>query len=344
MLGWLLHVGRGIFVPVVIAALLVYVVIGLAHFLEHVPVIGRHVPIWGRTALAILALVAMLVVAVALVITNAGAVRALVPQYESRILSAVSALAEMLGVQTEPTWTALRDQVLARIDLGTLIGSTVISVSQLVGIAAVVLVYTGFLLAERVTFERKLQRLSQDPATVAGINAVVREINRRIGRYLALKTLVNVVLGLTSWLMMTLVGVEFAAFWAVLIGLLNYIPYLGSFLGVMFPVALSIVQFADLGVVLLLLLALSAAQIVVGSLLEPYVMGSSLNLSPTVILISLAVWSALWGIPGAILSVPITASIAIVLGSFEGTRPIAILLSNTGEIGDPVRRRGPEEG
>jgi predicted PurR-regulated permease PerM len=61
-------------------------------------------------------------------------------------------------------------------------------------------------------------------------------------------------------------------------------------------------------------------------------MGNSLNLSPFVILVSLAVWSALWGIPGAFLAVPITACMVLVFAEFSGTRPIAILLSRNGEI------------
>ena len=127
-------------------------------------------------------------------------------------------------------------------------------------------------------------------------------------------------------------GVEFATFWAVLIGLLNYIPYIGSFLGVVLPVAFALVQFADLNVVLALLLALSAAQFVIGFFLDPYLMGNSLNLSPFVILVSLAVWSALWGIAGAFLAVPMTACMALVFAEFDGTRPIAVLLSKNGRL------------
>jgi len=59
-------------------------------------------------------------------------------------------------------------------------------------------------------------------------------------------------------------------------------------------------------------------------------MGSSLNLSPFAILVSLAVWSELWGVPGAFLAVPITAMLMVVLAEFPGTRPIAVLLSKSG--------------
>jgi len=336
MVGWLLYVGRSIIVPFVIATLVVYVIIGLAKALDHVPIFGRHIPGWARNGVSVLAIATIISLTVLLVSNNVDGVVALLPQYESRLLGMISFVATYVGVETEPTWTTLRDEVLARIDLGSLIGSTVMSATQIIGVSAVVFIYSGFILAERVTFGRKLAQLSSDPQAVARLNALIGEINARIGQYLALKTAVNILLGSISWILMSLVGVEFAAFWAVLIGFLNYIPYVGSFLGVMFPVALSMLQFGDIGIVLLLLVVLSLTQMVVGTFIEPYVMGNSLNLSPTVILLSLAIWSALWGILGAVLSVPITASLVIVCASFAATRPVAVLLSRDGVVAEPV--------
>ena len=111
---------------------------------------------------------------------------------------------------------------------------------------------------------------------------------------------------------------------------MNYIPYAGSFFGVVIPVAVALGQFGEPGAVLGLLVGLTAAQVVIGNFLDPYLMGSSLNLSPFAILVALAVWSQLWGVAGAILAVPITSVMVIVFSEFAGTRPIAILLSKNG--------------
>jgi AI-2 transport protein TqsA len=144
--------------------------------------------------------------------------------------------------------------------------------------------------------------------------------------------MINIALGVISWLIMAMMGLEFAVFWAIIIALLNYIPYVGSIVGVAFPIALAVVQFDDLNTVLLLLALLIAAQMLMGNIIEPQVMGNSLNLSPYVILISLTAWSSLWGIAGAIFSVPIAAIMVIVFSEFERTRPLAILLSLNGQI------------
>jgi predicted PurR-regulated permease PerM len=196
----------------------------------------------------------------------------------------------------------------------------------------VVLLYASFLLIEQRSFDAKIAAISSDPRTVARIRQVTSDINSRIGSYLALKTFVNILLGATSWIAMAFVGLEFAGFWAALIALLNYIPYIGSFLGVLFPVTMAIVQFANPGDVMAVLLPLIALQFVIGNFLDPYIMGNSLNLSPFAILVSLAAWSALWGIPGAFLAVPVTAIVAIVLSQFPGTRPLAVLLSRDGRL------------
>ena len=131
---------------------------------------------------------------------------------------------------------------------------------------------------------------------------------------------------------MRLFGLDFAALWAVLITVLNFVPYVGSVLGVVFPALMAIVQFDDFGTILTLLVSLTALQFAIGNFLDPYVMGNSLNLSPFAILISLAVWSELWGVPGAFLAVPITAIVTIVFSEFPGTRPIAVLLSRSGRL------------
>jgi AI-2 transport protein TqsA len=118
----------------------------------------------------------------------------------------------------------------------------------------------------------------------------------------------------------------------VLIAFLNYVPYIGSFLGVLFPVIMAIIQFEDPNVILSLLLGLVLVQFLIGNFVDPYIMGNSLNLSPFAILVSLAIWSELWGIAGAFLAVPITAVLAIVFSEFMGTRPIAVLLSRNGRL------------
>jgi predicted PurR-regulated permease PerM len=332
VIGWVLHIGKEVFVPIIFGALVVYVIVGLTRLLGRIPYLGRILPPRIRSALSVLVIAWGLVAIANLILANKDSVLALVPQYQESLLAVIQRGAVFLHIETEPTWTTLRQDLVARISVQPLIGSMVASVSAIAVTVVIVLLYASFLLIEQRSFDAKIAAISTHPRIVARIRQVTSDINSRIGAYLALKTFLSILLGATSWIAMALVGLEFAGFWAALIALLNYIPYIGSFLGVLFPVTMAIVQFANPNDVLAVLLPLTALQFLIGNFLDPYVMGNSLNLSPFAILVSLAAWSALWGIPGAFLAVPITAIMAIVFSEFAGTRPIAVLLSRDGRL------------
>ena len=330
--GWVLHVGKEIIVPAVFGAVIVYIVVGLADAFARLPGVGSRLPSQLRylVSFAVIGLVGVLFAY--LLMANKERALALAPQYQQSLLAAIQRMAVYFGFETEPTWATLRRDLMAQLDLQRLFGSLLASVGSIVVTFVVVCLYATFLLLERRNFATKLANLSDDPARVARIRQVIGAINRRIGSYLALKTLLSLLLGVTSYVVMRIYGLEFAALWAVLITLLNFVPYLGSVLGVVFPVLMAVVQFDDLGTILTLLASLTALQFAIGNFLDPYVMGNSLNLSPFAILVSLAVWSELWGVPGAFLAVPITAILTIVFSEFPGTRPIAVLLSSNGRL------------
>ena len=332
VIGWVLFVGKAVFIPIILGALVAYVIVGLARLLGRIPFIGPILPSRIRSALSVLVIAYGLVAISNLILANVDSVLALAPQYQESLLAVIQRTAVFFHIETEPTWTTLRRDLVGQINMQPLIGSIVASVSAIAVMVIVVLLYASFLLVELRSFDAKIAAMSNDQRSIDRTRKVASDINSRIGAYLALKTFVSALLGVTSWIAMAFMGLEFAAFWAVLIALLNYIPYIGSFLGVLFPLMMAIVQFANPNDVLAVLLPLIALQFAIGNFLDPYIMGNSLNLSPFAILVSLAAWSALWGIPGAFLAVPITAIMAIVFSAFAGTRPIAILLSRDGRL------------
>ncbi|MAZ16438.1 MAG: AI-2E family transporter [Ahrensia sp.] len=345
MIGWILYIGQNVFVPVIASVILTYIVVALARRMEMLPVVGKLLPGPVRFLISLLAIAVIITGFVLLIIQNINQVIALVPQYQASLLRIIQGLAVQFGFETEPTWATIRRDVFGEIRLQSLIGSTVPSISVLVGTVFVITVYTGFALGERRVFARKLARMATDPADSALISQIVDTINDRIGDYLAAKTFINLVLGLISYVVMLVIGLDFAAFWGVLIAILNYIPYLGSMAGVIAPTAIAIVQFeGDWSMIATCFFGLTFCQIFVGSFLEPSLMGRSLNLSPLMILVSVTAWGSVWGISGALLAVPVTAILVIIFSEFEGTRPIAILLSRSGKIPpqrhEAIRRNG----
>ena len=342
IIGWVLYIGRSVFVPIVFAVLLAYVIVGLARALERLPAVGARLPAWLRYTLSILAIAGLLAACVSLAVNNVGRLVQQAPVYQDLLLARIQRVAEFFGIEAAPTWTTLRDGLLEQGRLQDLIGPTVMSVTGFASAVVIVFVYVAFLLIEKRKFRAKLGLLSDDPQSVTRIRDVIDNINSRIGQYLAIKTLINVILGAVCWAVMAPFGLEFVAFWALVIAVLNYMPYIGSVLGVLLPMAWAIVQFDDLGTLLTLLLLLSVAQFVIGYFLDPFLMGNSLNLSPFVILASLTVWGSLWGIAGAFLAVPITSALVIVFSEFRGTRPIAVLMSHGGQLDGRRGARGRE--
>ena len=243
MIGWVLSIGRGVILPVVASLIVAYIILGLADGVGRLPVVGPRIPSPVRHVVAVLVIGAALFALMSLILSNAGQVAELAPEYQRRLLATIQTIAIRFGVETEPTWETLRRDVLGQINFQRVIGTTVASVSSLVATFVVVLIYAGFLLMEKGAFAKKVSRLSDDPARVAHIRRLIGDINSRIGTYLVMKTAINVLLGSLSYIVMRVAGIEFAGFWALLIGLFNYIPYVGSFLGVFFPVALSVLQF-----------------------------------------------------------------------------------------------------
>lgn len=357
MIGWILYIGQNIIIPVIASVILAYIVTALAQYMRRIPGIGPLIPSPIRFAISIAIILLIVGGFVWLIISNINQLILLAPSYQESLLRIIqgvwSNFGEEFGFETEPTWETLRRDILGGVSLQSLVGSTVTSLSVFVGTVVIVLVYTGFALAERQAFERKSMRLTESPDDSRRILEIVSVINTRIGDYLATKTLINLILGMLCYAVMAFMDLDFAAFWGVLIALMNYVPYVGSFLGVLFPVAIAIVQFGDWGTILGIFIALTACQMFVGSVLEPSLMGRSLNLSPFIILVSLASWASLWGIAGALLSVPIMAIMVIILSEFDGTRPVAVLLSRNGrippkrhlrEVRDQVKGRPQEPG
>ena len=331
ILGWLLWVGKPVLLPLLAAVISVYVLSTAAASLERVPILGR-LPGWGRRMLILIAFAIAVVLLFVLVINNLAQVVAALPRYESNLDLLLTGVASMIGIEGEPTWENVRRATFDQVDVRSLIAPALLSLRGFGATLFLIVLYSTFFMAERGMLTRKLVIAAGGPEAGDRALSILTRINERIGRYLFVKTTVNIILGAISLGIMLLLGIEFALFWAVLIAFLNYIPYIGSLLGVLFPVLLSLAQFGTLWMAGVVLVSLSAAQILVGAYLEPRMMGRAFNLSPFFVLLALAFWSALWGLPGALLAVPMTASIVLVLAEIEATRPIAVMLSSSGRV------------
>jgi len=330
MIGWVLYIGRDIFVPIMFSVFVVYVILGIARLIARVPLIGPMLPGFVVSLLSVLIIALGLVLVVHTILANRDNVIAQAPRYQESLLVGAQKIAGWLRLEAEPTWTSLRRDLFAQMNLQRVIGSAVSSVSSIFASVMVVALYACFLMVERGKLDAKIANIARSPAHALQIKKVIADINSRVGTYLALKTFLGVLVGGLSYVAMRFAGLEFAGFWAVIIAVLNYVPYIGSALSILLPGVMAVAQFADAAQAVELMLSLAILQFLIGNFLDPYLMGNSLNLSPFAILVSLAVWVALWGVAGAFLAVPIAALMMTIFSEFSGTRPVAVLLSQNG--------------
>ena len=327
MAGWLLWAGRDVFIPIVAAVIVAYVLSTATEALRRLPVVGRLPPL----LLKLLVLVAFTAVALLLAMSVTVAVRQLIaraPAYQANLEAMLEGFATKLGQPWLTSWADVRAATIAQMNLRAYLLGALGGLTSLGATLVLVLVYAAFLMGEQRVFGAKLAAAFDNPAHASRAQATFAEASRRIGDYLVAKTLVNVVLGVLSYLVLLFLGVDFALLFAVVIGLANYIPYVGTFIGMAFPVLLAIVQFGSLGSALGVAAPLALAQFYVGFVLEPRVIGRQVDLSPFVVLLALSFWSLLWGVPGAVLAVPLTSVVAIVLQQVPATRFLAVMMGN----------------
>jgi predicted PurR-regulated permease PerM len=189
-----------------------------------------------------------------------------------------------------------------------------------------VLLFMVFILAEREAFTRRLVRILGDRA--APVLETMTRVNQSVQQYLGLKTIISFLTGVLVTVVLWLFGVDFALLWGTLVFIMNFIPTIGSIVATIPPIAVTLFQSGSISKTLLVAVLLIVIQVVVGNILEPKVMGRGLNLSPMVVLLSLIFWGWLWGIPGMLLSVPLTAAIRIAMEQIDSTRTVAALISS----------------
>jgi AI-2 transport protein TqsA len=185
-----------------------------------------------------------------------------------------------------------------------------------------ILLFVLFILLETAGFPRKLQAAFPD---LGGTLDHFKNMTANVNRYMGFKTLFSLATGVSVWILLALIGVEFAGTWGLLAFFLNFIPAIGSFIAAIPAISWALVQLG-LPSALLTLLAYLVVNITIGNLLEPRFMGHQLGLSPLVVILSMIFWGWVLGPIGMVLSVPLTTIGRIALAASEDTRWIAVML------------------
>jgi AI-2 transport protein TqsA len=315
--------------PLALGILFWYLIKAFNGLIGKLKIKGKPLPLWVRRTIALVIILALVEASVEIVVANVKQMMVNYPAYEQTLDIFLIQLGDTLRIENITDWMQKR---LEGLNIQGFLQGVLTSASSMLGNIFLLIIYTVFLLLEENSFARKLTLMFNAPGQANKIGLLLDQIYSSTNKYITVKAYVSALTGVLSYVVLIVVGVDFAFLWALLIFALNFIPYIGSIVATALPAIFSILQFGSLLPFVWVFGIIMAIQTIVGNYIEPKVMGKSLNLSPLVVLIALSFWGYVWDLLGMLLSVPITSIMLIIFAQFPATRSIAILLTENGDI------------
>ncbi len=257
------------------------------------------------------------------------------PQYAARLNEITGGIIQSLN---EMGMDLSTDHLKTMFDMGKVMNTTASMLGDLGGImgnSLIIMFIVIFILMELNSFAIKTIAIVDTPNK--SLNYLPK-IGNSIRHYLGIKTLISLVTGLLIWIGLKIIGVEYAVLWAMIAFLLNFIPNIGSFIAMIPAILFALVQ-VGIGGAIWTMATFLFVNTIMGSVVEPRVLGQGLGLSTLVVFISLIFWGFIFGTIGMFLSVPLTMTVKIILEQNEKTKWIAILLGTQKEAEVVIERR-----
>jgi len=285
------------------------------------------IPNWLASVAAVLLISTGLFMLSSLILSQINTVLATTLTYTERAPGAVADLFAWMGPDVE---IAIAD-ALRSVDVSGYLRAMAGQAGGLMQGTVLVILFVGFLFAERLWFDVKLTSLMGGNAKRADqARRIIGTIMHRVNYYLLVKTVVSAVTGVMVYAVAWFFGLELAVAIGILTFVLNYIPNVGSIVATVLATLVTYVQLGEPAPTLLFFLTVGTIQFINGNVIDPWLMGRALRLSTFGIVVALAFWGSVWGIAGMFLSVPIMVAAMIVCSHVRELRPVAVLLSREG--------------
>ncbi len=217
------------------------------------------------------------------------------------------------------------NEILNSLNFMKLFSQILNKLSSFAGNFSFILLLLIFFIIEEKFFLKKLKLILNNQNM-----KIISKINYDIFYYFQIKSLTSFFTGFLTFIVLFFLENDLAPTFGLLTFILNFIPIIGSLLGILIPFIFSIIQFLSFFEPISTLIALTIIQIYIGNFLEPKLMGNKLNISPVAMILFLSIMGKIWGISGMFLSVPLLVVLLIILRRIKSTKKIAILLSEKG--------------
>lgn len=211
------------------------------------------------------------------------------------------------------------------------------SLQGIVTFALVTFIFVILGLLELEPLGRRLGRIGDGAFGATAVDAAA-EIAGRLQTYMLIRFGMSVLTGLGFWAFTAAYGLELSREWGMIAFVLNFIPFIGSFVATLLPTLFAAAQYESFSSAVWVFIGLNVVQFVVGSYIEPRVAGAAVSVSPFMVLFAVFFWGMLWGIAGAFIGVPILIALASLCARHPASRAIAIALSADGAADGRARR------
>jgi predicted PurR-regulated permease PerM len=313
-----------IITPILLAAVITITVLPVPSRLTK-----RGLPGWLALVLSILMVVLLLALVIATVFFSVAKLSTELPAY---LASASEQASTDLSTTAGSETSAQVAQV--TISIGPVLQGLLANVINLLVQFGLALVIFFFMISAALALPAP-SRMGLDPDQP--IIGRVAELTEDVRKYMTVLTGVNFLVGLGDTVFLLFLGVDYALLWGLLAWFMGYIPSIGFMIALIPPVLMAYAEHG-LQTALIVLIGYILINGGVQNFYQPKVMGNKLKISPVVVFVGLFIWGYLLGGIGAILAVPLTLLVLIIMENFEGTRPLAILMRYTGEEKEEERK------
>ncbi|MDY5931844.1 MAG: AI-2E family transporter [Candidatus Ornithospirochaeta sp.] len=323
---YVMKVGSEVIIPIVIS-FFVYIFVN--------PILNRleklHVPKIIATVIVLLLVLVIFVLLCYIMFLMVNMLIQKLPYYQQRVIALDRLISQHIAPFLDEDPEDISFLALLNIDWFGIAMSSLTSISsKFLGIlsdAMLIYVYLMFIILERQTIAPKIlvafERSKGERAMM-----MIGRMSRQMSKYLLIKLLISGATGLLFYFASLISGLDFALVWGVLAFILNFIPTIGSILVTAGAILMAIIQFMPhWGMVIYVAVLMIAIEMILGNIIDPRLQGIQLNMSPLIILFSLAIWGYVWGIVGMFLAVPLTSIIQIICANIPGLKPVAIMIS-----------------
>ncbi|MBZ0201259.1 MAG: AI-2E family transporter [Ignavibacteriaceae bacterium] len=197
---------------------------------------------------------------------------------------------------------------------------------SMMGSFFIMMIFWIFMIMGKNQFEERLKVAFESNRHT--VEKSIKAINNQLQSYIIIKTILSLLTGFITTVILLAYGIDFALIWGLLALTLNFIPNIGSIIATIAPIIIVFLEHGFGFTTISLAALLMVNQNVIGNIIEPQYLGRQMDLSPVFVLFSLIFWGWIWGVVGMFLAVPIAAAIKISFSNIEALRPIAILMGS----------------